>query len=423
MNPHYDVIVTGAGPAGSMTAMILARAGVSVLLLDRALFPRPKPCGDCLSAEASRLLQRHGLLQDVVRIPHALLRGWRIFAPDGRHFAATFQDEGAHPEADAYAFAIERSLFDAVLLNAARSAGADVREGVRVDDVCMDGDSVCGVSAHSLLDVEVMRLTARHVVGADGLRSLVARRLGAVARPPALRKLSLTAHIDGPLPFDDFGEMHVGEGLCAGIAPVRAARDRWNVTVVADSDRYGRVVAHNAASFFRHALETLPGLRGRIAHVVPDGIEMLASGPFDAPMRRIEFNGSSLVGDAAGYFDPFTGQGIYHGMRAAEILAHALIDALHSTPHGAVTAAGYTDASRSLLRGPRRLQKAIDSVLARPAFANRAIARLARAPAAARALIQVTSDVAPVVSLLSASVARSVLFPVKVGTARRVHHV
>jgi flavin-dependent dehydrogenase len=261
-------------------------------------------------------------------------------------------------------------------------------------------------------------VTARHVVGADGLRSLIARRLGAVARAPALRKLSLTAHVDGPLPFDEFGEMHVGEGLCAGIAPVRSDLRRWNVTVVADADRYGRVVACDAAAFFRDALEAMHGLRGRVAAAVPGDVDLLASGPFDTPMRRIAFTGASLVGDAAGYFDPFTGQGIYHGMRGAELLAHALVDALRPTSHTAVTAEGYTDALRALMRGPRRLQKAIDSVLARPAFANRAIARLDRAPAAAHALIRVTGDVAPVASLLSPGVARSVLFPSKPASRR-----
>ena len=91
MKYDADVIIAGAGPAGSLTALLLARAGVRVLLLDRSRFPRAKPCGDCLSAETGALLSRMGLLSAVTALPHARLDGWRIFAPDGGHFAASFR--------------------------------------------------------------------------------------------------------------------------------------------------------------------------------------------------------------------------------------------------------------------------------------------------------------------------------------------
>src|SRR4051812_48925046 len=173
-----DVIVVGGGPAGAMTAMLLARNGVSVTLLDRARFPRPKPCGDCLSAEATRLLERNGLLQKVLASPHAELRGWRIYAPAGHHFEAEFADVAYSPFNVRGAISIERAHLDNVLLDAARESGVDVREGEYVVDVIERDAVVCGITTGAIHNTR--EIFAKHIVGADGLRSVIARRLGAV---------------------------------------------------------------------------------------------------------------------------------------------------------------------------------------------------------------------------------------------------
>jgi flavin-dependent dehydrogenase len=388
-----------------MAALLLARAGVDVLLIDRAAFPRAKACGDCLSAESARLLERNGLLPDVEAARHARLQGWRIFAPAGHHFEAEFA---------VGAIAIERRVFDDVLLRAARAAGASVMERTRVVDVCITDGVVAGVRiAEHGATTEGRVLHARHVIGADGLRSIISRRLGAATGDTRLRKLSMTLHIDGALPFDAFGEMHIGDGFCIGIAPVVHAHDRWNVTLVADADRFGRAVAVDARGFYLASVAALPGTRGRIPPALVDAAfpEMLASGPFDMPTRRIAFPGASLVGDAAGYFDPFTGQGVYHGMRAAELLADSLSPLLTASREHVNVAHRYAHAARRLSRGPRRLQKLIDLVLGKPALADRAIRRLSHAPAAARALLDITGDIAPVRTLFSPAVGRSLLFP------------
>src|SRR5688500_10950956 len=125
-----DVIIVGAGPAGATTALLLARAGAGVLLLDRREFPRAKPCGDCLSAGASAILDRLGLTDAVHALPHARLRGWRISAPDGSTFSAKFAQRTC-------ALAVERRLFDGVLVAAAVSAGAHFVQA-HVTDVMRD---------------------------------------------------------------------------------------------------------------------------------------------------------------------------------------------------------------------------------------------------------------------------------------------
>jgi menaquinone-9 beta-reductase len=364
-------------------------------VLDRSTFPRPKPCGDCLSAAATAVLERIGVLDRVLRLPHARLLGWRIVAPAGTAFAARFADvPGAEPSA--CALAVERALLDATLLDAAVDAGVRFAPGVRVSDVLHDdAGRVHGVATSA------GTMGARVVIGADGLRSIVAQRLGAVRRPPRLRKLSLTAHIDRPLLADAaFGEMHCGDGISAGVAPLRSDASRFNLTVVADADRFGRDVAADAHAFLREALTRLPRLR-QLRDLDLSRARMHASGPFDRPMRRVVFDGAALVGDAAGYFDPFTGQGVYQAVTGAELLAAVLHRALRCDDISARRLAPYETALRRSLRAPRFVQRGIEAVLSRPALADYMIGRIARAPHTASALIGVTGDILPPARLLS----------------------
>ena len=417
MRRPADVIIVGAGPAGALTALLLARAGVDVLLLDRAAFPRAKACGDCLSIGATALLRRTGLLGRLLEAPHARLRGWRIVAPDGAAFDAHFGAAGGATVAPRTAsgasngdddlahcaLSVERAILDALLVEAAIEAGARF-EQESVSDLQYDAQGrVCGVRTRT------GTIGARLTVGADGLRSVIATRLDARAAPGALRKLSLTFHV----PVDsvgDAGEMHVGRGVCAGVAPVDG-HGRCNLTLVADAPRFGRSAAADARVLAFGAFESLPLLRGRVRRSTLRDASWLASGPFDRPGRRVAFDGAVLVGDAAGYYDPFTGQGVHQALASAEILAPSILSALDMGDLRAASFTGYVRARSRLLRGARFMQRGIDHVLRRPAAANRAIARIRRAPDFARAIISVTGDVAPMRSLFSPRSLSGLLLP------------
>lgn len=408
MTQTADVVIAGAGPAGATTALLLARAGVDVLLLDRAAFPRAKPCGDCLSAGATATLDRLGVLEHVLSERHTKLRGWRIIAPDGTAFEAVFgapDGERCNDGAAECALTVERSVFDTILVDAALRAGARF-EQLAVTGVVRDArGGVTGVRT---------RMGTRSgliTVGADGLRSVIAKRIGARTRPGSLRKLSLTFHtnVDGS---GDIGEMHVGDGICAGVAAVDAA-GRCNLTLVADSARFGRAVAADAHAFARSAIESLPRLRGRVPPHDLLRTTPLASGPFDSPVRSVAFDGAVLVGDAAGYYDPFTGQGVYQALASAELLAPCLADAIEAGVTDAAAFDSYARARRALLRGPRAVQRGIDAVLRNPAIASRTIARIGRAPGFGRAIVSVTGDIAPARALLSPRALSSLLLPTR----------
>ncbi len=409
---NADVVIVGAGPAGAVSALLLARRGFDVLLVDRDAFPRTKPCGECLSPPASLLLRDLGLLDAVEAMAPARLDGWRIVAPSGHAFEARF-DEVTDDPAMRTAIAMARDRLDTLLLDAAVGAGARVACGVRVLDVVRDPPGVLGIGPEGEFEAR-----GRLVVGADGLRSVVARRIGADGHGGRLRKLSLTGHVTGiPAAPDVFGEMHLADGMCAGSAPIVADGAVHNVTLVVDAARFGRDVAVDPVAFYRNALERFPRLRDRVrgaAFVHTDTSRrtgpLLASGPFDRPTRHLVAPGFALVGDAAGYYDPFTGQGIYQALAGAGILAREAAGAFERGVDPPLLL-DYQRRLRALVRGARRLQRIIEMVTCRPWLAEPAIARLALRTDARRALLAATGDLVPAFEALSPAVLLRFLAP------------
>src|SRR5262249_5836824 len=150
-----DVIVVGAGPAGAATAIFLAEHGLAVRLLDRARFPRPKICGEYLSPEAPRLLDRLGALKAVDAVPSPPPR-IRVTAPDGRKLVGRYHAIGSWRPYREHAMALSREVLDSILVDRVRALPVELSEGVRVTDVVVSGDRVGGVEA---VEADGRRLT------------------------------------------------------------------------------------------------------------------------------------------------------------------------------------------------------------------------------------------------------------------------
>ncbi len=380
--PLRDVIVVGGGPAGVAAAILLRQKRHDVLLLDAARFPRDKVCGEGVSPEAWRLLERLDAAAPVRALRPHPLRGMALTAPDGTTFRG---DYGPEREPG---FAAPRERLDQALLGCARAAGVEVREGARVTRLRFQGTRVAGVELENGRGPE--ELGARLVVGADGRHSRVARSLDLLHEHPWLRKFSVRGYWEGMQGLSEHGEMHVAAGAYCGIAPLSPTRA--NVAFV-----LGRLDIRAAGGdierFYR---DTIAGRWPRLADRLAQARLLAppkAVGPLALVAKRVSAPGAMLVGDAAGFYDPFTGEGITLALRTAEMAAEEADRALR---------AGRTDDLRSYdqrrdqaTRDKFRLNRLLQGVVAFPELSNFVARRLSRRPDLARQLVGIAGDFVP----------------------------
>lgn len=314
--PDYDAIVIGARCAGAATALLLARAGQRVLVVDRAGYG-----SDTLSTHA---LMRAGVLQ---------LSRWGVLDEVAAHSApvrrTTFHYDDTVVEVDLAAgdgvdalYAPRRTLLDRVLVDAARDAGAVVRHGVAFTDLIGDGAGrVTGVRA-TCSQTGPFSATARVVVGADGRGSLLARRVGAVTRRMT-RHSSATVYGYFTGIANEGYRWYFTEGASAGVIPADGGVS--NVFVSMSPQRFRREVRPDVAAGFASVL----------ADAFPEVAELVASATRVGPSRtfpgspghiRQAFGpGWALVGDAGSFKDPATAHGITDALRDAERLSDAVV--------------------------------------------------------------------------------------------------
>jgi flavin-dependent dehydrogenase len=304
----YDAIIVGARAAGSPTAMLLARRGHRVLLVDRATFPRDTLSTHYIHQPGVARLRKWGLLERIVATGCPPVRRTTL---DVGPYALSAPVAPAGREANAYA--PRRTILDAILLEAAAEAGAEVRTGFPVDDLVFENGAVVGIRGGSSLE------RAHVVVGADGRNSLVAHRVRAPttdARPS--RTCVYYSYWDGPR--SDAAELYPREGRMIISAPTNDGLEivisYWPVdefqSVRADVDRA-----------FRDAVGLAPPLAQRLAAGKRAArFYGAAESPFW--IRRPYGPGWALVGDAGYHKDPITAQGITDAFRDADLLAEAL---------------------------------------------------------------------------------------------------
>ena len=390
-NLDADVIVVGGGPAGASTAWSLARDGVDVLVLDRARFPRDKVCAEYLSPQASRIFADMGVLEEIEAAGAAQLAGMTMRAPDGTMFHAEFAGVKGFAAYRNRGLALRRTVLDEILLRRARAAGARVEEGARVTDVLRDSTGGANGVAAVVTGGETRNFRSRIVVGADGLRSVVGRRLGLVRVRRWPKRVGLVSHYRGIAGMRGMGEMHVdGEGYL-GLAEV--GHGVTNVAIVLPMSRAAKV-SGDRDGFLKQWIASRPHLAARFA-AAEQVTAVRATGPFNSVAARAYAPGAALVGDAADFFDPFTGEGVYAALRGGEILAPFVAEALQRSDDGVEALRAYDAARLKEFGGKWKLERIVGMAIAFPTLMNHAARALATRKDMADLLVGVAGDFVP----------------------------
>ena len=301
MAEQSDLVISGAGPAGAAAAIAAARRGLRVTLVERAVFPRHKVCGDCLNPDCWPVFEALGVADGVRGLEQGAIDDVRLVGPDGRAVSVPLP-----PGAET---AVRREALDELLLEAARREGVMVRTGQPVTSVEREGERWVVRAGDAVL-------AGRVLIAADGRNSTVCRLLR--LSPPARRdRVAMQTHAPLRKGWERSVSLEIfADGYC-GIAPVGGGR--MNVCVVARA-------------------EHIDAVRARLVRRLELPVDLAWHSI--APLEREDIDaaplpGLFLAGDAARVVEPFTGEGIYYALRSGELAAAAAADELSGIPGAA----------------------------------------------------------------------------------------
>jgi geranylgeranyl reductase family protein len=317
----HDVVVVGAGPAGSAAAHYLAASGVAVLLLDKNAFPRDKACGDLISRRTLRLLTRMGLKswldEGNFHIPH----GVRLGAPSGELAVVRVPPQADWP--NGFVWSIPRKKLDAALVDAAVAAGAQFWPGVRATGMSVDEGKA---SVHTSASGRRETLHCQTVIAADGSSGSFSRSVG--LHKGTLPGVAVRTYYAGDDPYEEFLDMFwVAEVLPGYVWILPEGQGVCNVGIggfVGGNGEKGLmrqlqnlISSHSCIRDRLHSLEMVDRPRG-------GGLAL------DFCPRRVYQDRLLAVGDAAGLVSPLTGSGISRALISGETAAECVYFALDS---------------------------------------------------------------------------------------------
>lgn len=316
MDDKYDVIIVGGGPSGSTSAIYHTRLGLKTLLIDKAVFPRDKVCGDGIPMKVLTLLKEMGVsLEELSRIGYQIDR-LKLYSPSGVEVKYGEID----PESEAKSFCITRYLFDNFLFQRARQECGDVYDGVALRQLRRDNGRYY-LTLQDNANGREQVVSAPIVIGADGANSRVRKFLGLEIVLPEYRFDGVRAYMQGAY-FEPAVLIFYDEVTLPGyfwIFPV--SKTKANVGLMVEKETC-RQQGMNIREMFYYLLENNGDLKAALSGCQlldePKGHPLpLGHGAIDSIA-----DGAMLIGDAASFINPITGGGIYYGMYSGKQAAY-----------------------------------------------------------------------------------------------------
>jgi flavin-dependent dehydrogenase len=385
---RVEVAIVGGGLAGAALATMLADAGRDVLVLERQLSWHWRACGVFASPAAVAELRRLGLDELTLAQASQPIPAMRVESQSGTAFRLTYGGDGS---GRASAVGFDRSVLDPALLRLAITHGARIRGGATI--ASLDINQHRRDSWQRLRTTEGAMTEARIVVGADGIHSMVARSAGVARRAKLPPRVGLTYHIGGDDRTVPDARMVVIRGGYCGIAPVPGGR--VNVGIVLGGRRWRRALAgQGARATTRTIVGGLP--QDPVAHepwrTGPECEDVAGAWPLGHSVGRRTGDGWLLVGDAAGFLDPFTGEGIHRALVSARLAARAILALLAGREDGLVA---YERAMRARFVAKDVVSHLVQLFLGWPALFEYAARRLASRRTSRETMGLVMGDLVP----------------------------
>lgn len=351
-NDRYDIAIVGGGPAGLAVAIHTAQLGLKTVVLERETFPRDKACGEGIMPAGVKALAELGVLPLINRDQYSKFIGIRYVQEDGTEVSANFRD--------GYGLGIRRTALSLALATRAQQVGATLLSQYRVQNVERANNHM---DDHIIINSECGNLTARMLIGADGLNSKLRSWAGLNLKQDKARRFGMRQHFH-IAPWSAFVEVHWQEGIEAYITP--CGTDRIGVAFLWQPDRIKifqqldnlQHPANNQYSVkFEQLLSLFPVIKEHLQRASIDS-EMAGAGPMMRRVSRPIADRFALVGDAAGYIDAITGEGIALALTEAQALANILPQAL-AKGASCATLLGYEKALQNAFRRYRLTTEAV----------------------------------------------------------------
>jgi geranylgeranyl reductase family protein len=311
----YDLIIVGAGPAGTSAALYGNRLGLQTLLLDKSKFPRDKTCGDALSGKSVKILDDLNLVEGVNKLDGSIIK--RIIFANPKHSECELLlDKSLNKDHISHGYVIPRITFDNYMLEQAKKV-SDVEEGFFVKDLLFDDKRVVGVSGKTN-NGDHKEYRANIVLGADGPNSIVSKKAGLYQMDIDHTAIGIRCYYENVKDLTDQIELHYIEEMIPGyfwIFP--AGKNRANIGV----GLLKSIVKKESRKLSEIMTKIIESdhFKDRFSDAVPIEKPTGWNLPFGSIKRENHGEGFLLLGDAAGLVDPFTGEGIGNAMESGRI--------------------------------------------------------------------------------------------------------